>query len=134
MTRSTDRKRLLGLALLAAAAFLPRLVRRLRQRRITLEETARRVAEDKDFVLLDVRTAADYHGELGHIKGSLNIPLEELEQRLEELTPHQARPIGLICTTDRRSSAAARLLRKQGFADVAVVSGGIKAWSASPES
>ncbi|MEN8131399.1 MAG: DsrE family protein [Pseudomonadota bacterium] len=47
-------------------------------------------------------TADDYQGELGHIVGSLNIPLEELESRPPELTPYLEKPITLVCTEDAK--------------------------------
>ena len=83
-------------------------------------------------MVLDVRSADDYEGELGHIQESRNIPLEELRTRLPELTSNLEKPIALICTTDRRSKKAAQLLAKQGFSDVHVVFGGMMQWNAQP--
>ena len=70
----------------------------------------------------------DYGGELGHIKGALNIPVERLAQRMDELSPCLEKPIAIICHTDRRSAKAALLLGEQGFGDVHVVKGGMVAW------
>ena len=78
--------------------------------------------------LLDVRTAHDYWGPTGHIAGSLNISLEELEHRLSELAADRDRSIALICTTDRRSTKAARMLGRRGFTKVWVVRGGMIEW------
>jgi len=38
--------------------------------------------ESKDFTVVDVRTRAEYMG--GHVAGSVNIPLQELVERIDE--------------------------------------------------
>jgi uncharacterized membrane protein YdjX (TVP38/TMEM64 family) len=122
-------KGFIALSLLGALAFLPRLVARLRARpTFGVEELKRRLDEQEDLLLLDVRTTADFVGEQGHIAGATNIPLEALESRLDELTADLERPIALVCRTDRRSAKAAALLARRGFADVHVVQGGMTAW------
>lgn len=122
-------KALVALALLAAVAFLPRLIARLRERPwLTVTELKQRLAVDEGILVLDVRTAADFVGEQGHLAAAHNLPLAELPARLEELASHLERPIALVCRTDRRSATAARLLAQAGFADVHVVRGGMTAW------
>ncbi|MBL3618380.1 MAG: rhodanese-like domain-containing protein, partial [gamma proteobacterium endosymbiont of Lamellibrachia anaximandri] len=125
-----QRKAMLALALLAVVAFLPRIIGRLRQGpTLGIDELNKRLNKNDELLLLDVRSANDYQGELGHIAGSRNIPLEALESRLTELSPYLEKPIALICTTDRRSKKAARILGNQGFADVHVVTGGMTQWN-----
>lgn len=122
------RKGLIALALLAAVAFLPRLVARLRERPwLQVEDLKERLATGEGL-LLDVRTIADFYGEQGHIRGALNLPLEDLAGRLEELGADPERPIWVVCRTDRKSAKAAALLARRGFADVHVVRGGMTAW------
>jgi len=84
----------------------------------------------EDVLMLDVRTAAEFVGEQGHIAAARNIPLDELPARLAELQDHKQRPIRLLCRTDRRSAQAARLLAEAGFADAQVIQGGMTAWRA----
>jgi uncharacterized membrane protein YdjX (TVP38/TMEM64 family)/rhodanese-related sulfurtransferase len=120
---------LVALALLASVAFLPRLIKRLRaQPMLAVDELKRRLDAGETFVLLDVRSAADFAGEKGHIAGALNIPLEELAARQGELESRREQPILLVCTTDRRSSRAAAQLAAAGFDRVQVVQGGVTAW------
>ena len=122
-------KGLIALALLAGLAFLPRLVARLRQRPM-MQVVGLKASLDagEPLLVLDVRTAADFDGEQGHIRGALNLPLEELPQRLADLGDDPERPIALVCRTDRRSAKAAALLTQRGFGRVQVVQGGMTAW------
>lgn len=123
-------KGLLALALLAAVAFLPRLVMRLRRGpTLSIDALKARLDQGQDLLVLDVRTRADFVGEQGHIAAARNIPLEELETRMEEITPYLERPIALVCRTDRRSAKASRALTARGFSHVHVVTNGMTAWN-----
>jgi len=122
-------KALLAMALLAIVAFLPRLIGRLRQKpMLSIPQLKQRLDNGEDVLVLDVRGAADFTGEQGHIAGAINIPLEGLPSRLAELVEYEERPIALVCRTDRRSSQAAQLLARQGFAKVHVTQGGMTEW------
>jgi uncharacterized membrane protein YdjX (TVP38/TMEM64 family) len=91
------RKGLLALALLAAVAFLPRLVRRLKGQRFTDPATLKRLLESGDeMVLIDVRTADEFRGPLGHIAGASNIPIAELSAATRELNEIKQKPITTI--------------------------------------
>ncbi len=122
-------KGLLALALLAVVAFLPRLIASLRSGPMIDTETFKQLRDTrKDLLVLDVRTADDFVGEQGHIEGAVNIPVEELEQRMDELGDYLERPVAIVCRTDRRSAKAQLLLAEEGFADVHVVRGGMTKW------
>jgi len=122
-------KGLLALALLAVAAFLPRLIGTLRRgSMIETQEFRRRRETEKNLLVLDVRTVDDYTGEQGHIEGAVNIPVEELPRRLDEIGDFLEQPVAIVCRTDKRSAKAALLLSEQGFADVHVVRGGMTKW------
>ncbi len=122
-------KVLLALALLAGVAFLPRLIHLLRAApTLSIDDLQRDIKQEKAFLLLDVRSEADFHAEPGHIGQAVNIPLEDLPLRLDELNIYKENNIVLICTTDRRSKKAAQLLTKNGFEQMQVVAGGMKQW------
>ncbi len=131
------RKGLIALALLGAIAFLPRLLRRLRGTpapraradQISAAELKQRLDRREDITVLDVRAAKDYAGELGHIDASLNIPLDQLPQRLAELDCVRERPIAVICRTNRMSGQAVELLRRAGFRRVQLVANGMLGWN-----
>ncbi len=121
-------KIMIALALLAVVAFLPRLIGNMRRGpTIDITELKQRLDENK-ILLLDVRTADDFVGEQGHIENALNIAVEELPERISELTEHIEQPVAIICRTDRRSAKAALQLTEQGFHDVHVVRGGMTEW------
>lgn len=123
-------KTLLALALLAVVSFLPRLIGNLRKgATIDSPELKQRLETEEDLLLLDVRTPEDYTGEQGHIAGSTLIPLEELEQRLDELGDFLEKPVVTICRTDRKSAKASQLLTQKGFADVHVARMGMTDWN-----
>lgn len=61
--------------------------------------------------IVDVRTKAEYAG--GHVKGSINLPLDKLEQELHRLK--RGTPIITCCASGMRSSSAASILRDHGF-------------------
>ncbi len=61
--------------------------------------------------MLDVRTAKEFAD--GHIPGAVNIPLDELRGRLNELP---ARPMMAYCQVGLRGYLATRILLQKGFA------------------
>ncbi len=122
------RSALLALAFLAAVAFLPRLVRRYKVATMITPQTLRAILAEHTAVLVDVRDESDYNGESGQIPGARNLPLAELASRLGELAPWRDQGVVLICRTEKRSRAAARLLAQNGFRNVRVVLGGMEAW------
>lgn len=80
-------------------------------------------------LLLDVREAEEYAGELGHIAGSRLIPLKTLAQRADELAAWQQAQIVAICRAGVRSTTAAAILTSLGFEQVANLKGGMLAWN-----
>lgn len=65
--------------------------------------------------LVDVRTPQEFAA--GHIPGAVNIPVQDFERRMGELTGKE-RPIVLYCRSGARSSRAARMLKSAGYAEV----------------
>ena len=127
-------KGLLALALLSVVAFLPSLIKRLRGAPTTAEgklssaDLMQRLERHDDIAVLDVRPAKDYTGALGHIAGSLNIPIDELPRRLAELEPRRELPIAVICRTNKMSGKAVQLLRETGFKQALLVDDGMVGW------
>jgi rhodanese-related sulfurtransferase len=72
---------------------------------------------------IDVRSASEYA--TGHVPAAINIPMEQIESRMEDLRPDA--PIVLICQGGVRAQQVARLIEPCGK-DVAVLEGGTSAW------
>lgn len=62
--------------------------------------------------IIDVRSYAEYMG--GHVAGSINIPLQDLPQHLDEIKS-MPQPIILCCASGNRSGQAMMFLRDQGI-------------------
>ncbi|MGB9791527.1 MAG: FAD-dependent oxidoreductase [Thermacetogeniaceae bacterium] len=78
-------------------------------------------------LLVDVRTPAEANQ--GAIPGAVNIPVDELRSRLEELPRH--RRIVLYCGVGLRSYIAYRILKAAGFSGIFSLSGGYRTWKAA---
>ncbi len=79
-------------------------------------------------VVLDVREPEEFVGALGHIRGSLLVPLDALERRLPKLAGYVDREIVVVCRAGARSRSAGGILEKAGFARVRNLTGGMLAW------
>ncbi len=73
---------------------------------------------------LDVRTQEEYNQ--FHIKGSTLIPLDQLPNRLSELS--KDKDIVVVCLSGHRSLSGSAILQQAGFTHVSCLSGGLQAW------
>lgn len=72
---------------------------------------ADKLPRDGSVILLDTRTAREYSS--GHIEGFVNIPVDELRERLDEIEP--GKPVYVICQSGLRSYIATRILEGYGY-------------------
>lgn len=91
---------------------------------LTPGEVKERLKNGKDYVFVDVREVHEYRE--GHIKGFQNIPLSQLARRLDEID--RGKPVVLTCRSGMRSRQAARILKKNGFSEIAHLKTGISGW------
>ncbi len=80
-------------------------------------------------LLLDVREAIEYTGELGHVRDSVLIPLKELTARANEWQDWKHKQVIAICRAGVRSTTAAAILVSLGFERVSNMKGGMLAWN-----
>lgn len=80
-------------------------------------------------LLLDVRTKEEYDGKaepnFGTLKNAINIPIQELEARIAELSKYKKSDIVVFCSHSHRSPRASYILGKYGFKKVSNMSGGM---------
>ena len=93
-----------------------------KSRLATWQQTFRRDPETS--ILLDVRTVAEY--ERDHVEGAVNIPVDELRERLDELD--KSKTIYEYCMVGTRAHVAYRILAQYGF-DVYNITGGWKTYT-----
>jgi rhodanese-related sulfurtransferase len=92
---------------------------------VTVQEAVQLINR-RDAVVLDVRNASEYAA--GHIPNARHIPAGEIEKRLKELDKLKSRPIVVSDQSGKRAAAACALLKKNGFAEVFPLKGGVLGW------
>ena len=91
---------------------------------VTPPELARRRDDEETMTLLDVRTKTEFQA--GALGGSINVPLDKLRARLDEVPPDK--PVVVYCGVGLRGYLAERILRQRGYADVVNLAGGFATW------
>ena len=81
------------------------------------------------LILLDVRTKEEFEGkadpDYGTLRGAINIPVQELESRLNEIRNLKTKEIIVYCSHSRRSPRASYILTQNGFKNVTNMAGGM---------
>ena len=84
-------------------------------------------ADKSQVTLVDVRTPDEYA--LGTIPGAINIPLDDLRERLADIPENQ--PVYLFCGVGLRGYLASNILKSKGYPDVRNLIGGLKTYNAA---
>lgn len=93
---------------------------------VEVEEVADEVSAG-DALLVDVRTDEEWGA--GHAPRAMHVPLEEVDERIDEIEQAAAgRPVVFVCRTGRRSAEAAAIAAAEGIQDVRNIDGGMEAW------
>ena len=100
---------------------------------ITVLELNQQMKQDTSLIILDVRTVPELSGPLGKIDGIINIPVQELDQRIGELEKYKENNIAVICRSGNRSVFATKLLLSNGYKAKNVL-GGMRAWNSEIKS
>jgi rhodanese-related sulfurtransferase len=96
-------------------------------RHITARELAKRIANDHQVLLIDVRQPWEH--QLAALPNSRLIPLNDLAQRSQEINSEPPTFIVVYCHHGIRSISAGSYLDRLGFTNVHSLTGGIDAWS-----
>lgn len=73
---------------------------------------AEQIIKEKQGTIIDVRTTSEFMG--GNVAGSINIPLQEIQHRMDELK-NLNKPLVLCCASGNRSGQASHYLSQQGI-------------------
>jgi len=95
--------------------------------RVSASMLAEELASGQPPLVLDVRAPGEWN--TGHVAGSMNVPLTQLQKRLGEIP--RDRRIAVTCGGGYRSSIALSLLRKEGIRNTEELAGGMAAWQAA---
>lgn len=89
---------------------------------ITVEDLSRLIDSDPALQLIDVRSPGEYAA--GHVPRALNIPLEQVEARIDDLGDSK---VAILCHSGARAQMACDLLTEH-HPEVLTVQGGTQAW------
>ncbi len=81
-----------------------------------------------DVTIVDVRETDEFDGPLGHIPGSINVPLCDLEARAPDLG--DGKPVVTVCRAGGRSARGLQILKAAGIEQAANLAGGMLRWRA----
>ena len=95
---------------------------------MTAAELKAAMKDDTNLVILDVRTPQELVGEHGKIDGVINIPVQVLSQRINEMEEYKDKNIAVICRSGNRSVLATKLMQAKGYKAINVL-GGMKVYN-----
>lgn len=93
---------------------------------LSMEQFKMKLKTEKDLIVLDVRTPEEVAA--GKIENAINIPVQVLGERINELKSYKNKEILVICRTQNRSAVAVNLLLKNGY-NAKYVLGGMSAFN-----
>lgn len=97
-----------------------------RIKEVTPAEVAALRERGEQAILLDVREPNEWN--LGRIPGAVFLPRGNLESKVEDAVPRDARVI-VYCARGNRSALGADTMRQMGYENVASMSGGFQQWA-----
>ncbi len=99
-------------------------------RQISMNEAKTLMESESGYILLDVRTAAEYAD--GHIPGAVNLPNESIGEAEIPALPDKEQMILVYCRSGNRSKQAAAKLAALGYSNIVEI-GGIMDWTGAVE-
>jgi len=95
---------------------------------MSIPEISPKEVDSKKYKLIDVRTAEEFSGELGHVEGSTLITIDEdFDKALESFDKND--DIVFICRSGNRSGTATKVALNKGFKSVFNMTGGMLLWN-----
>ena len=113
------------IAVLLLAGCAAPAVQEISYRQITMDEAVAMMEKEEDYIILDVRTVAEYNEK--HIPGAINIPNEAIGADAIPELPDKDQLILVYCRSGNRSKQASEKLAALGYTNI-VEFGGINDW------
>ncbi|MBO3698052.1 rhodanese-like domain-containing protein [Roseivirga sp. E12] len=85
-----------------------------------------------NVILLDVRSEGEFTqktSQIGRFKNAINIPVNQIADRLDKLGPYREKTILVYCSISARSPRASAILAENGFTKIKNLMGGLNAWN-----
>lgn len=82
---------------------------------MTIEELKNEIKNNPNLIILDVRNPDELEGHLGKLDSVINIPVQDLEERIGELEKYKGKDVAVICRTGNRSHYGTQYLNSIGF-------------------
>lgn len=95
---------------------------------IDVSDVKKAIDAKEDVILLDVRTPQEYAK--GSIVGSINIPVDEVQDKIKKSIPDKDRTIYVYCLSGSRSVLAVAAMVDFGYQHVYDIKSGLLAWRA----
>ncbi len=90
------------------------------------------IKNEKDILILDVRSQGEFTGDLGHLKGARLVPADELGGRYAEIAAYKKKKVLVICRSGVRSRRASSSLVSNGFEHVYNIAPGMAGMNQVP--
>lgn len=90
------------------------------------------IKNEKDILILDVRSQQEFTGDLGHLKGAKLIPVDELGGRFGEIAAYKKKKVLVVCRSGVRSRRASSALAGNGFEHVYNIAPGMAGMNQVP--
>lgn len=101
----------------------------IKHRSIAAADICDYIKNHPEAILLDVRTKGEFEGKsrpkYGTLKNAINIPIQDLEDKLSTIKNLRDKEILVFCSHSRRSPQAGYLLTQNGFTNVVNMDGGL---------
>ena len=104
--------------LMTAVVFAAAMTAPLSASAASMPETEKEMSQQANTkgVWIDVRSAEEFNA--GHLQDAINIPHDQILERIQSVSPDKDAPINLYCRSGRRAEVALNALKKAGYTNV----------------
>ena len=104
--------------LMTAIVFAAAMTAPLAASAASMSETEKAVTQQANTkgVWIDVRSAEEFNA--GHLQDAVNIPHDQILERIQSVSPDKDAPVNLYCRSGRRAEVALNALKKAGYTNV----------------